>query len=105
AGWIRRAVADPPGLGGRRRAWAAGDGHPSLHRQDVVRQPRRHRRRPLLPPPIGATLPQRPDRPAEVVTVQRQPPHRLVDPPVLGEAVRLPRLPPVAVAVRPVATL
>ena len=71
----------------------------------MIGQPGRHRRRPLLPLALLVPLPQRPHRPAEVVAVHREVGHRLVHPPVLAEPVRLPRLPRVAVPVRPVLPL
>ena len=45
---------------------------PFVHRPDVIGQGRRHRRRPLSPASLSYRLPQRPDRPAEVIAVDRE---------------------------------
>ncbi len=56
----------------------------------MIRQSGRHRGRPILLLPVGVFHPQSPNAPAEVVAVHRQVRHRLVDPPILAEAVSLP---------------
>ena len=68
----------------------------------MIDEARRHRWRSLpitLPP---AALTQRPHRPAEVVAVQGEVAHLLLHLPVLREAVRLPYLPRITVAIRAV---
>jgi hypothetical protein len=65
----------------------------------MIRQARRHRRRPLSICPLADRLAERPHWPTEVVAVHRQVCHRLVHPPVLTETIRLPRLPRVVMPV------
>lgn len=71
----------------------------------MIRQPRRHRGRPRVPTASAILRPQCPNSPAEVVAVHRQEGHRLVDLPILAEAVRPADLPRIASPVRPVVTL
>src|SRR5262245_58259344 len=71
----------------------------------MVTQPRHHRWRPLPPPALLVLLPQGPHTPTEVVTVHGETGHRLVDVPVLAEAIGPPSLAGVAVTVRAVVPL
>ena len=83
----------------------SGEGQPFVQGPDMISQPSRHRRRPLLPPLVLTTLSQRSHRPAEVVAevteLRRRPMHF----PVLRERIRLAYLPAAAVAVRAVVPL
>src|SRR5438309_7955 len=74
---------------------------PLRERPHMIRQLRGHRRCPLR----ARTGLERPHRPAEVRAIHREECHRAMDPPILREAIRLPRLPRVSVAVRTVVAL
>src|SRR3954468_3279325 len=74
---------------------------PLRERPHMIRQLRGHRRCPLR----ARTGLERPHRPAEVRAIHREECHRAMDPPILREAIRLPRLPRVSVAVRTVGPL
>ena len=71
----------------------------------MVGQAGGHGRRPRHPLAVGTSLTQRPYGPAEVVGVHREVGDRLMDVPVLREAVRLAGLPTVPTAVGPVLPL
>src|SRR3954470_6570778 len=98
-------LSAPPRPGGGLRWLTYGQGEPFLQRPDVIGQSCDHRRRPLLIAPIADLLSQGSDRPAEVVAVRREVRQGAVHLEVLTEAVRLARLPRVAVPVRPVLAL
>src|SRR5262249_56958065 len=82
-----------------------GKTQPFLQGPDVICQPRRHGR--SSPPPTAVlTLdPQGSHHPTEVVSIQREIRHRLMNPPVLTEPISPPRLPRVLAPVRRVLTL
>src|SRR3954470_25006147 len=101
--WIELTMASKSGgglseLNGR-------EAQPFPQGPDVIGQARRHSRSPLPPPAVGPLLPQRPNRPTEVVPIQREVGHRLMRPPILTEPVRPPRLPRVLAPVRRVLPL
>src|SRR4051812_36459192 len=83
----------PQGGGGGLRELNGREAQPFPQGPDVIGQARRHRRSPRPPPAVGSLLPQRPNRPTEVVPIQREVGHRLMRPPILTEPVRPPRLP------------
>jgi hypothetical protein len=72
---------------------------------DVIGQPGGHRWRPLPPAPFLIALAERPHRTAEVGTEQTEATHRLMDLPVLREAIGRAHLATVAVAITAVAPL
>src|SRR3954452_14354797 len=92
-------------LGGVLIVLNGGKAQPFLQRPDVVGQTGRHRGGPLLPRAVLIPNPQGPHRPTEVVTIQREVSHRLMDPPILTEPIRPSRLPCVLTAVRRVLSL
>src|SRR3954451_12563184 len=87
--------------GGDLRKLNSGSLDPLRERPYMVGQLRQHGRGPSLAP----LLLQRPHRPTEVIAVLAEEGRRPMRPPVLREAIRLPHLPRVPVAVRPVVPL
>src|SRR3954465_2284694 len=77
-----------------------GKAQPFLQRPDVVGQPGRHRRCPLLPMAVLIPKTQGSHRPTEVGTIPGEVSHRLMNPPILAESIRPARLPCVLTAVR-----